>query len=238
MARDFAHNAAPSKTPAPSSAASALPVIAIIFVAVICFTAGFWLGAGNDQHTDNQADIDVMKAQLAAKSAEAKIHIARVETLEALVEQWKTKAGEGAHTKVGELQFYKSLPKQSVMPSPVTAKAERKPVSKAAALRHVTNNQPSSISAASVVPVNNSSLDSHPYRIQIASFRHQSDADPVQSKIKRAGFPAFVRSIDLGEKGLWFRVYAGPFVSKAVAENKQIQIEMQMHLKGLLIRGN
>jgi len=238
MARDFAHNAAPSKTPAPSGAATALPVVAIIFVAVICFTAGFWLGAGNDQHTDNQADIDAMKAQLESKSAEAKIHIARIETLEALVEQWKTKAGEGAHTKVGELQFYKSLPKQSVMPAPVTAKAQGKPVSKAAALRHVSNNKPSSSNAPSVAPMNNTSLDGHPYRIQIASFRHQSDADPVQRKIKSAGFPAFVRSVDLGEKGLWFRVYAGPFVSKAVAENKQMQIEVQMHLKGLLIRGN
>ncbi len=241
MARqDFAHNSAPTKTKAPSGVASVLPVVAIIFVAATCFAAGYWLGTGDVQQTGNKTDVDVVKAQLAVKDAEAKMQMARVETLEALVEQWKSKAGEGAHTKVGELQFYKTLPKQSVMPAPFSAKSEGRSVQKAAVVpKHAAIKAVVSVQAESAVPAsNNRSFDGHPYRVQIASFRRQSDAAPVQEKIKRAGFPAFIRSVDLGDKGMWFRVYAGPFVSKAVAERKRKQIEMQMNIKGLLVRGS
>jgi len=239
MARqDFAHNSAPSKTQAPGGAASVLPVVAIIFVAAACFVAGYWLGSDDVQQTGNRTDVDAIEAQLAVKDAEAKLMQARIETLESLVAQWKAKAGAGAHTKVGELQFYKSLPKQSVMPAPVSAKVVDKPVQKPAAVRHVASNLPASITSEAAVPVKRKSFDGQPYRIQIASFHRHSDAAPLQDKIKRSGFPAFVRSVDLGDKGMWFRVYAGPFVSKAVAENKRQQIEMEMHLKGMLVRGN
>jgi len=238
MARDFAHNAAPSKKQPAGGITSVMPVVAIIFVAAACFAAGYWLGSGDVQQTGNKTDVGVIEAQLAVKDAEAKMQMARIETLESLVAQWKAKAGAGAHTKVGELQFYKTLPKQSVMPAPVSAKADSKPVPKPAVSRHVASNLPASITSKTVVPVNTKSFDGQPYRIQIASFRHQDDANPLQEKIKNAGFPAFVRPVDLGDKGMWFRVYAGPFVSKGVAENKRQQIEMEMHLKGMLVRGN
>ena len=240
MARqDFAHNAAPSKTQAPGSVASILPVVAIIFVAATCFSAGYWLGTGDVQQTGNKTDVDAIQAKLAVKDAEAKLQQARIETLESLVAQWKAKAGAGAYTKVGELRFYKDLPKQSVMPAPVTAKTESKTVPRPVTVpKHTTIKTVESLGAESVVPVGNRSFDGRPYRVQIASFRRHSDAAPVQEKMKRAGFPAFVRSVDLGEKGMWFRVYAGPFVSKAVAERKRQQIEMQMNIKGLLVRGS
>ncbi len=240
MARqDFAHNSAPSKTQPAGGAASVLPVVAIIFVAAACFAAGYWLGTGDLQQTGNKTDVDALEAQLAVKGAEAKLQQARIETLESLAAQWKAKAGAGAHTKVGELQFYKDLPKQSVMPAPMTAKRETKAVSKpAAAPKYAAIKAVEPLGIESVVPVSNRSFDGHPYRVQIASFRHHSDAAPVQEKMKRAGFPAFVRSVDLGDKGMWFRVYVGPFVSKSVAERKRQQIEMQMHIKGLLVRGS
>jgi len=239
MARqDFAHNAAPSKTQAPAGTVSALPVVGIILVAVACFSAGYWLGKDDIQQGFNKVDVDAVEAQLAVKDAEARLQEARIETLQALVEQWKAKAGEGAHTKLGELNFYKDLPKQSVMPAPVSAKTVEKVVRKKIALpKHGGIRNAGTITPESVSPTAKKVFDASAYRIQIASFRHEYDALPVQKKIKRAGFAAYVKAVDLGDKGIWFRVYAGPFVSKAVAERKSMRLETEMNIKGLLVRG-
>jgi len=43
--------------------------------------------------------------------------------------------------------------------------------------------------------------------------------------------------VELGEKGRWYRLYAGPFASKTSAENVLQKIDKQIQLKGLLIRG-
>jgi len=58
----------------------------------------------------------------------------------------------------------------------------------------------------------------------------------MQQKLMRAGFNAQVKRADLGEKGLWFRLYAGPYDSRADAETAQQTIETQMKLKGFLQR--
>ncbi len=232
--QDFAHNAAPSKNVAAGGATSALPVVAIIIVAGACFAAGYWLGAADIQQTGNRIDVDAIEAQLAVKDAEAKMQQARVETLEALVEQWKNKAGQGAHTKVGELNFYKSLPKQSVTPAPVSAKAD-KPTPKQVVKRpdqSVRVQQPLNSEHAK------KAIDRSAYRIQIASFRKHNDAAPILLKLSKAGFPAFVEKVNLGDKGLWFRVYAGPFASKSMAESNQQKIEQKVNIKGLLVRGS
>jgi len=231
--QDFAHNAAPNhKEASTTGVASILPVAAIIFVAGACFSAGYWLGAGDIQQTGNKTDVDAIEAQLIIKDAELKIHQARIETLEGLLAQWKSKAEKGAHTKVGELSFYTDLPKQSVMPTSISAKKESAPVtiSKPASMRPPTSVSPETI--------NNVSSPHNSYRIQIASFRSASDATPMQKKILKAGFPAFVQQVNLNDKGQWFRVYAGPFTSKPSAQENKQRLEQQMHLKGLLIRSS
>jgi len=237
--QDFAHNAAPSKPAAAGGATSALPVVAIIIVAGACFAAGYWLGAADIQQTGNRTDVDAIEAQLAVKDAEAKMQQARVESLETLVEQWKNKAGQGAHTKVGELNFYKSLPKQSVTPAPVSAKTDNKKVAKPAP-KHVVTRPDQSVSVQQTLNSEHTkkALDRSAYRIQIASFRKHDDATPIQSKLSKAGFPAFIEAVNLGDKGLWFRVYAGPFASKSIAEINQQKIEQKVNIKGLLVRGS
>jgi cell division septation protein DedD len=42
----------------------------------------------------------------------------------------------------------------------------------------------------------------------------QQEADRFQA----AGYPAFVRRVDLGEKGIWHRVYAGLYDDRAAAD--------------------
>jgi cell division septation protein DedD len=55
------------------------------------------------------------------------------------------------------------------------------------------------------------------FTIQIGSFRKQSQAEEVVAKLKNAGHDSFIVSRDLGEKGVWYRVYAGRFNTKADA---------------------
>ncbi|MDQ6969390.1 MAG: SPOR domain-containing protein [Mariprofundus sp.] len=247
--QDFAHNAAPSRKPAdkPAGASSILPTVAILFVAGACFAGGYWLGSADIQQTANKTDIQAAEAHLAIKDAKIKLLQAHIENLDTLVQKWKDKANQGAHTKVGELRFYKDLPKQSVMPAPILPASKSTLKTTTQAVRPITTQaikptiklsvkpQPSQASAPAP---KKKTLDPTAYRIQIASFRSQSDAAPMRQQLLKAGFPAFIHAVDLGSKGQWFRVYAGPFVSKSTAQDKQSQIEQQMHLKGLLLRGS
>jgi cell division septation protein DedD len=218
-----------------------------VFIAGACFAAGYWLGTGDLQHTSSKKDVDAMDAHLAIKNAEIQLQLARIEKLQHLVQQWKDKANQGAHAKIGELSFYKDLPKQSVMPTPVSSAPVIKAASKAVVkpLTHsaakTTNSSGIHDNRVITPAVHSSELqkrDVKPdaYRIQIASFRSRSDAAPMQQKLMQSGFPAFIHAVDLGAKGQWFRVYAGPFPSKLTAQSNQRQIEIKMKIKGLLLR--
>jgi len=238
MARDFAHNAAPSTVKQPSSSGTDASVVSIIFIAGACFAAGYWIGTGAmHNNSSNKTDTDAVKAQmgtqLATKEAQIKLQQVKIETLESLVEQWKNKANADAHTKVGELSFYKELPKQSVTPAPVSAKpiTQRIKQAKPVERHHVT-------APPNATPAAQDTTDHIAYRLQIASFRRQEDAIPVQQKLLQNDFIAFIQQVDLADKGIWFRVYAGPFASKSDAEDGQQRMQQQLHLKGLLVRGS
>jgi cell division septation protein DedD len=43
-------------------------------------------------------------------------------------------------------------------------------------------------------------------------------ANEEAERLRQAGYSAFLQRVDLGEKGTWQRVYAGPFEDRAEAE--------------------
>ncbi len=47
--------------------------------------------------------------------------------------------------------------------------------------------------------------------LQIASFKSPEDADGLKARIVLAGLPAFVVSMEIPEKGIYYRVRVGPF---------------------------
>jgi len=249
--QDFAQVQASTQTESGSASSSILNAIGIVVIAGLCFSGGYWLGAGDIAQTGNKTDTDAVEAKLAARVAENRLLQAKNETLQKMVMQWKTKAEQGAHTKVGELTFYKDLPRQSITPAPVpdtpkikTAVAPKviakalsqfdvKPVlvhSKTAA------NALAARGASATAPQPEQASNEH-YRIQLASFRTESGAMDMQGKLAKAGFISQVKMADLGAKGQWFRLYAGPYDSRPAAENAQQKIDTQMKLKGFIIRG-
>lgn len=71
------------------------------------------------------------------------------------------------------------------------------------------------------------------YVVQIASFRAKTDARALAQKLKPE-FPAYVREVDLGEKGTWFRVLVGPVAQRDEADQVQRRIKESMELEGFV----
>jgi len=63
-----------------------------------------------------------------------------------------------------------------------------------------------------------SNLAEIPFTIQTASYKERTMAEKAASKMKDKGYPAFVSSADLGDKGIWYRIYVGRFQTKTQAE--------------------
>jgi len=240
--QDFAQVKSTTQTKSGSGSGAMLNAIGIVMIAALCFGSGYWLGSANVQQAGTSADVDAVEAKLAIQAAENKVLLAKTEALQDSVEQWKQKAQQDAHSKVGDLSFYKELPKQSVTPAPmsdmpaatVTPKVVAKPVlAQRSEVVKAVKSLPSGSYASAI-----SKQQLHDvYRIQLASFRTRSDAMVVQQKLSQAGFPALIHKVDLGGKGQWYRIYAGPYHSKAVAEDNQEKIEKKIKLKGFLVRG-
>jgi len=240
--QDFAQVQSTIQPESGSDSGAMLNAVGIVIIAALCFGGGYWLGSANGQQAGNYADVDAVEAKLAIQVAENKVLLAKTEALQDSVEQWKQKAQQDAHSKVGDLSFYKELPKQSVTPAPMpdmpVATVAPKVVTKPVPV------QPSEVvKAVKVLPSGShasviAKQSVHDiYRIQLASFRTQPDAMRVQQQLLQAGFPALIHKVDLGSKGLWYRIYAGPYHSKSAAEADQKKIGKKIKLKGFLIRG-
>jgi len=56
------------------------------------------------------------------------------------------------------------------------------------------------------------------FAIQVAAFQDKKGADTVSEELKKKGYASFVETKDLGEKGIWYRVYADGFETKDQAQ--------------------
>ncbi|MFH1863811.1 MAG: SPOR domain-containing protein [bacterium] len=52
------------------------------------------------------------------------------------------------------------------------------------------------------------------FTIQVASFRDRAGAEKVAGELKNKGYTSTISSKDLGEKGLWHRIFVGNYDSK------------------------
>jgi cell division septation protein DedD len=56
-----------------------------------------------------------------------------------------------------------------------------------------------------------------PYSLLVGSFQSEASALETATRLERAGWTAFVAPVELGERGLWHRVYAGTYADSAAA---------------------
>jgi|CXWL01.1.fsa_nt_gi cell division protein FtsN len=83
-----------------------------------------------------------------------------------------------------------------------------------------------------VVPQVKNTKPTEKYFLQAGSFRKNDDADTQKAKLALLGVLSSIQSIDLAEKGIWYRVRIGPFTNKedtdkASASLKENGIETQ-----------
>ena len=56
------------------------------------------------------------------------------------------------------------------------------------------------------------------FTIQVASFREEKYAQSALARLISAGFPGRIVTKDLGDKGVWYRLYVGAFQNKNEAQ--------------------
>ncbi len=74
------------------------------------------------------------------------------------------------------------------------------------------------------------------YTVQVASLKSDKAALKLVSKLERKGYPAYFIAIDLGDKGVWYRVRVGNFLERDDADTVVAKIQKQIKLKGLVVK--
>jgi len=118
----------------------------------------------------------------------------------------------------------------------------QKPEQGAASAPRVTSQSPASQDSQSVSAAEQEWSSSAPqvtaasegkYVVQIASFRAETDAEALAQKLKPE-YPAYVREVNLNEKGIWFRVLVGPLAEREEADEAQRRIRENTKLDGFV----
>jgi len=239
--KDFAQVKAPRHEPK-KKGSSLLPIVMVLLV-IVSFAAGYWLAGQQltapEAPLVSKAELQTLQAQLEARSAQVQEQQSMIAKLKQQSALWKAKAEQDAHSKVGDLSFYHELPNQSVTPSPVMERAKAPVAGEPAPV--IPDKAPAKvITPAAVVsqPATPAAVSSdHQFTIQVASLRREQDALALRQKLEKNGVQSFIRTADLGDKGQWFRVYAGPYSSRTKAEQLLPAIEARVHVKGLRVHG-
>ncbi len=69
------------------------------------------------------------------------------------------------------------------------------------------------------------------YSLQVASFRSPQEAQKYVRFLSRKGYEAFVRKVNLPQKGQWYRVYIGRFSNLKQAKNFGQQLQQKEKIK-------
>ena len=62
------------------------------------------------------------------------------------------------------------------------------------------------------------------YAVHVSSVKSESGANQESAVLAAAGWPAFVRAVDLPDKGRWYRVYVGPYADREAARGAEAQV--------------
>ncbi len=115
-----------------------------------------------------------------------------------------------------------NLPPEPIKSEPVPEQISTPQVKATETVKVVVTPKPIAAPALPVAPrpvvLKPAGVASGSYLVQVAAVKQRDGADGLRNRMKKKGYAAFVESADLGAKGVWYRVYAGPFSSKADAD--------------------
>jgi len=128
-------------------------------------------------------------------------------------------------TQVGDLTFYNTLPNQKVAPAPLDT-SQNSPGHE----RAVTDVIRRELVRRGMRPVSGGA-----FKLQVGSYHRKTDADNLKARFKQRGFQVVVEQTTVPGMGLWFRVYAGPYANRGMAEQVRLRVQTTMHITGLLL---
>jgi len=136
-----------------------------------------------------------------------------------------------------KLSFYETLPRGETQPlgSGINLPAQG-PTAPEAEPKSATTAKPKDLPAPKP-PENRHAPEADlgdAYLVQAASFRKMDEARGFQEKLIAKDFPAYVEKIDLGPKGIWFRVLAGPFKDPLQAQDVAVRIREEFRITPLV----
>jgi cell division septation protein DedD len=144
-----------------------------------------------------------------------------------------------------KLTFFDALPKGEQQPlgtginlppeatDPVADKIAQQPV--------VSPPPPVKVAPASVKPVVKTvktvvATASASYELQVSSFKSPDEAGILLRRLEKKGYRPYIQQADLGSKGIWYRVFIGPYANKEKARTAAISLKAREKLDSLVRR--
>ncbi|MEZ4598463.1 MAG: SPOR domain-containing protein [Syntrophotaleaceae bacterium] len=201
----------------------ALVMLALLLVAcLVSFSLGVMVGRGGSRDVLVTEQIPQEKPAVAAQAEEGSA----------------LQGGPAEEPESGELTFYDTLPQGQEnalgsginLPPVEEAKPKEQPAEKTVAQPVVKPVAKDPELPAELGPLAERLLQEKPvapkpaatstgsYVIQVASVNEKQGAEGLRARMAAKGYPAYVEQADLGAKGVWHRVFAGPYGSKEDAE--------------------
>jgi cell division septation protein DedD len=88
--------------------------------------------------------------------------------------------------------------------------------------------------AKAAAPVAASPVAPGGYLVQAAAFPRREDARALQTKLAQKGYAAFTEEAQLGAKGVWYRVYVGPYATAGSADAAVARLKAEEKLAALV----
>jgi len=217
-----------------SSKGMVITLLATVF-AIICFGTGFYMGEQHGLETNEGKKQIALIEKLQHQKQE-------LEALKEDAQKWQEQ--EASTSQVGELTFYNELPDQSINPEPLDNQPRIKDNSvfldklEAELLKNKDKDK--------AIEVNNQSLEdiiqaqlqntSRSFKIQIASFKEESEAQRFLPKLQALGIPAEIQRAEVSGRGIYYRVYTRSYQKEQDAIQVKSLIKQKLNIDGLMIQ--
>jgi len=223
----------------------------VLVVVLGAFMGGFWMG--KKQGIERAAGEDKGNLEKLLRQQQDEMDLLRAAAK-------KNKQPEVSTTQVGELTFYNELANQDVQPTslhaavvkkislvkdkpkahiPLSSKDEMRKMIEEEMKQDIAANNSQVVVINSRVPVQPMNAESKSaYMLQLGSFQKQNDAYAFLEKLRKKGAMPFIRRAELPTRGVWYRVYLGPYDSKKSANKAKNKAKESLKIIGLVVKGH
>ncbi len=142
-----------------------------------------------------------------------------------------------------KLTFFDALPKGEQQPlgSGINLPPEEKDPVAAKIIQHPVEVSPAPVKVAPVsdkptvaTPKTVVATSSESHVLQVASFKSPDEAGILLRRLEKKGYQPYIQQADLGSKGIWFRVFLGPYTSQEQAKLAGISLKTKEKLDSLV----